>query len=112
MPGRPKVEEVRRLLEALDQPIAISMLTVHLVLHFGRVEHVSDELIHAAIARCEVLDLSEPDYAWAKTHETGKDFEDALQLSVALRAGCTHFMTLDHQLAKNYHQQPFVFIAP
>ncbi len=112
LPNRLKVDQVRQLLKTVGQPTAISALTAHLVLHFGRVERVSDDLLYAAIECSLILPLLAEDYQWAKTHEAGKDFEDALQLSVALRAGCTHFMTLDRQLANNYQPQPLSFIVP
>ncbi len=112
LPDRTEVSEVRRLLQTIDQPTVISALTAHLVLHFGRVKRVSDDLLHAAIDRSMIVGLLPEDYHWARSHEIGNDFEDALQISVALRSHCTHFMTLDRPLAKNYQKQPLSFIVP
>ncbi len=102
LPNRAKQEKVAKLLLGLDSPTCITMLTVHLVFHFGRISQIPDELLQQAIDLHTVVALVPEDYQWARNHEQGRDFEDALQVAAAVRSGCSSFVTLDHPLAKRY----------
>lgn len=102
LPNRGRAQEVANFLLKLEQPTCINALTIHLIFHFGRIVGLDEELLHAAVARHVLLPLNPGDYLWAKENEVGKDFEDALQVATAVRAGCDQFITLDRQLAKNY----------
>jgi predicted nucleic acid-binding protein len=53
-----------------------------------------------------MIELSADDFAWAFDNARDDDFEDALQLAVAIRTGCDTFVTFDKQLAKNYNNLP------
>ncbi len=111
LPDRSHVAEVAKVLGATSTS-QISLLTVHLVWHFGRIERISDGLIAKILSDYALLDVTPANYAWALANEKGNDFEDALQVSVALANGCESFVTLDKQLAKHYRQLPLKFIIP
>lgn len=100
--NRAKFQQVKDFLEKLDDATAISMLSVHLIMHFGRKEKEEDAYLNGIIDQNVLLALTAEDYQWAKFNEHGKDFEDALQLAVATRTGCDSFVTLDQNLAKAY----------
>ena len=102
LPDRPKTAALAIVLSKLEHKTAISALTVHLVMHFGRQAGINDELIHAIVTLNTMLASTEADYAWAVTHEHGRDFEDALQVGCAINNGCTQFLTLDKALIKQY----------
>ena len=71
-------------------------------MHFGRKEQANDEFLEGVIRENKLLTLIPEDYEWALVNEKKKDFEDALQMAVAIRAGCEAFVTLDSDLAKAY----------
>jgi len=100
LPGRKRVDQVKECLLKYD--LGLTTLSVHLLFHFGRLASLDDELMHTLISAYHIIDLCEIDYTWARDNEIGKDFEDALQVAAAIRSGCTQFITLDRQLAKNY----------
>lgn len=104
--------QVKRFLEAVDDETAVSTLSAHLVMHFGRKEHADDAFLQGVIAENKLLDITSEDYIWAVANERGKDFEDALQIATALRAGSIAFVTLDRSLAKAYAGMPIEIIVP
>ena len=79
----------------------ISTLTIHLVMHFGLRERKID-ILRKFLADFEVLNLDKVDAEWAFNNMRDKDFEDALQLAVAIRNGCERFVTFDAKLYKYY----------
>jgi len=99
---RAKKLQVENFLKVVSEPSAISMLSVHLIMHFGRKEQANDEFLEGVIRENKLLTLIPEDYEWALVNEKKKDFEDALQMAVAIRAGCEAFVTLDSDLAKAY----------
>ncbi len=109
---RPHFEQAQKLLEAVDDDTAISMLSVHLIMHFGRKEHIDDALLENVIGENELLPISPEDYVWAVLNEQGRDFEDALQIAAAIRSGCDTFVTFDTSLAKAYSKLPIEIITP
>lgn len=112
LPGRAHAEEVQKYLLSLQGQAAISMLTVHLVMHFGRLNKLPDDKLQEVIEGYMLLDLKALDYEWAREHEQGRDFEDALQLAVALRNGCSQLVTLDKSFIKRYAEQPITLLYP
>jgi predicted nucleic acid-binding protein len=60
----------------------------------------------------KILPLALEDYRWAVDNEQGRDFEDALQVAMAIRTGCSSFITLDANLAKRYAKLPIEIIIP
>jgi predicted nucleic acid-binding protein len=108
---RPQVKEYLESLSKSNDFASISMLTANLIMHFGRKEQIDDDLLLDVIDENELLTLSSEDYKWALIHEQRKDFEDALQVSVAIRSGCDTFVTLDSNLAKAYADAPINIVT-
>ena len=109
---RPRYTQVKRYLDNLGEETSLSTLTTHLVMHFGRKEGANDAFLHAVLNESKVLDLTATDYQWAANNEQGRDFEDALQVAVAIRSACSVFVTLDKDLAKRYASLPINIISP
>lgn len=108
--NRPKQAQVITYLENLNETTAVSMLSVHLIKHFGRKAQIDDALLDAVIVENELLSLTKDDYQWAELNEKGNDYEDALQIAVALNNGCNKFVTLDKKLTKQYVDLPMQII--
>lgn len=111
LPGRKKAKAVARIL-GQQSDMALSMLSAHLIWHFGRLQGLPDDFLTKIIDDYKLLSVTEADYNWAKHNERGKDFEDALQVAIALKAGCDTFITLDGPLIKRYIAQPINFLKP
>lgn len=109
LPERPKVAAVEQSLAG--KTVHISMLTVHLAYHFGKKEGYSLAEIKSSLEGYEVLDLTREDYQLATHLVQNNDFEDALQLAVALRSECDTIMTLDREFARTYRART-AFITP
>jgi predicted nucleic acid-binding protein len=109
---RPHFEQAQKFLETVDDDTAISMLSAHLIMHFGRKEQIDDALLENVIGENELLSIAPEDYVWAVLNEQGRDFEDALQIATAIRSGCDTFVTFDVSLAKAYSKLPIKIITP
>lgn len=109
---RPHYTQVERFLASIKEEAAISLLTAHLVMHFGRKEQAEDAFLHAVLGENKLIDLTPNDYKWAANNEQGRDFEDALQLAAAIRSGCDLFVTLDTTLTKRYSSLPIRIAIP
>ena len=109
---RVHAQQVQQYLSRVTDPTAISMLSVHLLMHFGRKGRVNNEFLHAVINENEILPLTTEDYLWAASNERGRDFEDALQVASATNAQCEAFITLDKNLAQAYADLPMSIIVP
>lgn len=90
----------------IKDKLSISMLSLHLVVYFCRVSHLPFGAIFGALDMVEILDLTYADYQWAKLNMRDDDFEDALQLAVAIRNGCDAFVTFDKKLYDAYKSLP------
>ena len=55
-----------------------------------------------------VQTLSGADFEWAFNNARNGDFEDALQLAVAIRSGCEEFFTFDKKLYEAYRSLPII----
>jgi len=99
--SRPNEKSARKLLEEQDDEIFISALTAHLITHFGK-SIVELPVLRAFLADYTLLSLEANDFEWAFTNTRDNDFEDALQLAVAIRNGCKEFVTFDKHLAELY----------
>lgn len=108
---RDKRLQVESFLKAVDESTAISMLSVHLIMHFGRKSQIDDDFLRGVITENELLTLAAEDYSWALVNEKKNDFEDALQMAVAVRAGCSTFVTLDAKLSKAYSSSPIQIVT-
>lgn len=108
---RAKKLQVENFLGTVSETTVISMLSVHLIMHFGRNVRANDEFLEGVIKENELLALTPEDYEWASINEKNKDFEDALQMAAALRVGCEVFVTLDKDLAKAYAELPIKIVT-
>jgi predicted nucleic acid-binding protein len=100
---RARFDDARASIErhAATHTICISSLTAHLLVYFGlRVLPLG--IIEDFVRDFVVLSLESADTDWAFANCPGTDFEDALQVSVAHRNGCTEFLTLDKKLVATY----------
>jgi predicted nucleic acid-binding protein len=109
--AREHSQRTREFIDNIEDDVAISMLSTHLIMHFGRKEGVDDNILLGMIGSCKILNLESEDFRWATKSERGRDFEDALQVSVALRNGCSEFITLDKKLAKAYAGQDIKIVC-
>ncbi|HVQ43698.1 MAG TPA: type II toxin-antitoxin system VapC family toxin [Candidatus Saccharimonadia bacterium] len=109
--GRPRSDTVMQWFEHNESPCTISLLTVHLVLHFGIKDGLSIKTLQTFLADYAKEALLPEDYAMALRLLKGPDHEDALQLAVAERTDCTAIVTLDKSFAKTYqHLIPFTVL--
>ena len=109
LPDRSKTQAVEKLLQG--KAICVSMLTIHLAYHFGLKEKYEMNRIKQVLDNYAVLDVTTGDYREALRMIKNNDFEDALQLAVALRSGCQAVLTLDREFAKTYKDK-INFIVP
>ncbi len=110
--GRPNAEAVLAWLERNQSPCSISMLTVHLVLHFGLKDGLDIETLQTFLSDYSKEALLPEDYAVALRLLKGHDHEDALQLAVAERTNATAIVTLDKSFATTYQDLiPFTLLT-
>lgn len=112
IPGRPSTRAVAELLGQPASFLYVSTLTSHLVWYFSRKGGLDDLRIKEVMNDYKLLPLTPADYAWALANERDKDFEDAVQVAVALHNGCDQFVTLDRQLPKRYAGTKLQFVTP
>ena len=98
-------KEAQQVMRENPGLLSVSALTVHLVVYFGTKSH-SVQSLKDLLSDFEVVGLEPSDVAWAFDHMVKNDFEDALQVSVALRAGCEVFYTFDRNLYAAYKHLP------
>lgn len=101
LPGRLRFAEAARSLSQ-HADVRISMLSVHLILHFGLKEGLALYHITKFLSSYIKESLHSEDYNMAMSMLSGKDHEDAMQLAVALRLGCESIITFDQKFAKLY----------
>lgn len=89
---------------------AISALTAHLVMYFGG-KHAELDQLEGFLGDFTVLALESSDFEWAFRNIRGTDFEDALQIAVAVRNGYQQFVTFDAKLHKLYKTLPNIEIV-
>ena len=88
----------------------ISALTAHLVTHFG-IEFVDLSVLKIFLNDYYIEALTDQDFEWAFLNARDSDFEDALQLAVAIRTGCRVFATFDKSLYETYKGLPVIKVA-
>lgn len=84
-----------------DGNLHISALTAHLVTHFG-LKILELNVLHKYLDDYYIEDLTAQDVEWALNNVRNSDFEDALQLAVAIRSNCQEFVTFDKTLFNTY----------
>jgi predicted nucleic acid-binding protein len=97
-----EVLEVLQKYQTEAQLAAISALTVSNVFYLAERFKVAPKNVELMLAGYRVLDVLAQDVEWALGHYARQDFEDALQVAVAIRVGCKAFLTIDSQLARKY----------
>lgn len=109
--GRTKQQLVLDWMGHNQEDFCISMLTVHLVLHFGIKDGLTPANIQTFLSDYPKIALLPEDYVAAMQTLRGVDHEDALQLATAMRTGCSSVATLDQTFARIY-QDKFRFVTP
>lgn len=109
--GRPSKNKVIRWFEENEDDYCISMLTVHLVLHFGLKDGLGVSDLKTFLADYPKIALIPDDYVAALEVLRDDDHEDALQLAGALRSRCSAIVTLDGRFANTYKDK-IKFILP
>ena len=105
--GRDNGAIARKTLEARQNNLFISSLTAHLVVHFGKAL-VDLPILRQFLSDYTILSLESMDFEWAFTNLRDSNFEDALQIGVAIRNGCTDFLTFDKNQHKAYVGLPTI----
>ena len=105
IPDRPQKVKVARWQAQAPEEWCISMLTVHLVLHFGLKDKLSLKDIRDFLANYPKIALLPEDYNAAMQILKDNDHEDGLQLAIAERIGCSAIVTLDQKFAANYKER-------
>jgi len=100
--GRPKKAVVFKWMEENKELYCISMLTVHLVLHFGIKDGLGITDIKTFLSDYPKIALLPDDYVTALEILKDLDHEDALQLACAIRVGCSGIATLDKKFSGTY----------
>jgi predicted nucleic acid-binding protein len=101
LPDRPRIEAVAEYL-AGNTNAAISPLSIHLAVHFGKKHALHPAAIRSSLERLPILPLNQQAVLWAFDNLADNDFEDALQVACAVLGGCKTFVTADEKLAKHY----------
>src|SRR2546430_2916219 len=96
---------VRKIFQSLVEKPYISALSAHLVVHFGR-PIVELAVLRQFLADFTIMPLEAADFEWAFSNARNADFEGALQVAVAVRHGCSRFITLDKALYSSYKDLP------
>jgi predicted nucleic acid-binding protein len=99
--GRKRETVARKFIEKQSESLFISALTAHLVVHFGQAI-VDLPILRRFLSDYIILPLDPVDFEWAFANIRNQDFEDALQIAVAIRNGCDKFLTFDKALATSY----------
>lgn len=68
------------------------------------------QALQAFLTDYQLLSLDQADFDWAFANVRNDDFEDALQLAVAVRNGCEQFITFDKGLFETYKDLPGITI--
>lgn len=100
---RSQADSAARALSTSANNAAISALTAHLVMYFGS-KLVEATVLKNFLAEFTIFPLTQADFAWAFENKRNNDFEDALQVAVAIHGTCEVFVTLDKKLFDAYRQ--------
>ncbi len=98
---RPKQAIVQEYITANKGNLSVSTLSGHLLMHFAAPMY-DMAVLQAFLKDFVLLPLDSGDFEWAFANLSNRDFEDALQLAVAVRNECTAFVTFDQALYRAY----------
>lgn len=102
---RTNVALARREIRAAAGRRCISTLTGHLAIYFGG-KSLKLATLQGFLSDFEMLSLTAEDFEWVHSNIRNNNFEDALQLAVAIRNGCDTFITFDKELYQTYKSLP------
>lgn len=105
--NRKLLKKAVALIKASSDKAAVSALTAHLVMYFGSKTRPLGLLQHF-LSDFIMLPLEQTDFDWAFANNRNVDFEDTLQLAVAIRHGCDRFITFDKKLYRDYRDLPSI----
>ncbi|MCA9348114.1 hypothetical protein KC867_01750 [Candidatus Saccharibacteria bacterium] len=71
------------------------------MLYFGS-KNLPLSTLQGFLSDFEMLSLDSADFDWAFNNIRDSDFEDALQIAIAVRNGCNEFVTFKKNLASTY----------
>jgi len=103
--SRPKHKEAQKLVRAGAGKLYVSTLTCHIAIYISQ-KRAGLDIMEQFLSDYEWLELLPEDVSWAFNNRRSEDFEDALQVAVAIRNGCDTFVTLDHSLFRAYRDLP------
>lgn len=104
---RKNISAAKKILNKYDGNLHISTLTAHLIAHFG-LQFIDMPTVKLFLSDYYIEPLTDNDFDWAFSNARSKDFEDALQLSVAIKSGCNLFITFDKKLYDLYKSLPTI----
>ncbi len=102
MLARPTAEISHAYFAQNIKEASASILSLQFLMYYAEKHHMNTDAVRKASNLMIWLPVTEEDTQWAFEHYDGKDYEDALQVSIALREGCTTFVTRDKKLAQKY----------
>lgn len=102
MLARPTAEISHAYFTQHSGQVAASIMSLQFLMYYAEKHHINMQAIRKASNLIIWLPTTEEDMQWAFDNYQGSDYEDALQIAVALREGCTRFITRDKKLARKY----------
>ncbi|HET7360662.1 MAG TPA: PIN domain-containing protein [Salinimicrobium sp.] len=97
---RPKAKVVADCVGNVSAHVAISVLTVHLIYHFGLKDGYSFKKITSLLDSYQILPIDREVVKLAQSQFITKDFEDCLQAACAEIGDCDEIITLDKKFKK------------
>lgn len=92
----------RNYIDSTKEDLAITMLSLDLAMYYAESNKLALGPVEQFLRLFVWLSIVDTDAAWAFQYFKDDDYEDALQIAVAIREGCSTFVTLDKSLAKKY----------
>ncbi len=99
-----QVQKVLDQLAVSNEKFYISSLTVSHIFYLAEAHKIPMKRVEGLVDQNEIYGVNREDVTWALKYYGGNDFEDALQVAAARRAGAKLFVTLDGPLAKKYQK--------
>lgn len=100
--GRKYEQSCRNYISATTEDLVTTMLSVDLVMYFAENKKLEQKKVEEFLRLFIWLPMTDQDGEWAFSHFNNDDFEDAMQISCAIREGCSRFATLDGGISRKY----------